>query len=181
MTSGSVSTLVILGGNPDYDAPSDLGFAAAAKKVATTIALATHVHETAKVVSWSIPSAHFLESWDDARAMDGTLSVVQPLILPLFGGKGASELLGLLAAGKDQAGHDLVRETWKPILGETDFEKRWNRVLHDGVLAGSATPTVIPGGFILSSVPSPADAAGAIEVHFRPSPYLHDGRYPNDG
>jgi MoCo/4Fe-4S cofactor protein with predicted Tat translocation signal len=177
MSAGSVETLVILGGNPVYDAPADLAFAAAMKKVANTIALSTHLDETAKLASWAIPSAHFLESWDDARATDGTASVVQPLILPLFGGKGATEVLGLLATGKDQAGHDLVRETWKPKLGEADFEKRWNRLLHDGVQKDSAIEPVAP----VANELSPAGAAEGVEVHFRPSPFLHDGRYANDG
>jgi MoCo/4Fe-4S cofactor protein with predicted Tat translocation signal len=179
MNAGSVSTLVILGGNPAYDAPADLAFAAAMKKVAVTIALSTHVDETASFATWSIPAAHCLETWDDARAVDGTTSVVQPLILPLFGGKGATELLGLLATGKDQPAHDLVRETWKPVLGELSFEKSWNRVLHDGLLAGSATQPVAPVEIALA-LAAPV-ASGEIEVHFRPSPYLHDGRYANDG
>ncbi len=180
MNAGSVSTLVILGGNPAYDAPADLEFAAAAKKVATTIALATHAHETGRLASWSLPAAHFLESWDDARALDGTASVVQPLILPLFGGKGATELLGLLATGKDQSGYDLVRETWKPILGEVSYEKRWNRVLHDGLLPGSETPPVVPSSDT-RAIASVVDGEGGVEIHFRPSPYVHDGRYANDG
>jgi molybdopterin-containing oxidoreductase family iron-sulfur binding subunit len=181
MNAGTVTTLVILGGNPVYDASADLEFAAAMKKVANAIVLATHVDETAKLAGWSIPSAHFLESWDDAAAVDGTLSVVQPLIVPLFGGKGATELLGLLATGKDQSGHDLVRQTWKPILGEAAFEKRWNRVLHDGLLAGSATAPVTPNIDRQASSKLAAGTANGIEVHFRPSPYLHDGRFANDG
>ena len=181
MKAGGVSTLVILGGNPAYDAPADFEFAATLKKVASTIALSTHADETAQLASWSIPAAHFLESWDDARAVDGTASVVQPLILPLFGGKGATELLGLLATGSDQPGHDLVRETWKPILGELGFEKRWNRVLHDGLLAQSETPPVVPvaGDSDLASLAG--EVPRGIEVHFRASPYLYDGRYANDG
>ena len=180
MNAGSVSTLVVLGGNPVYDTPADLDFKAAAKKVATTVALSTHVDETAAIATWSVPAAHYLESWDDARDKDGTASVVQPLILPLFGGKGATELLGLLATGKDQTAHELVRETWKPMLGEASFEKRWSRVLHDGVLPGSANPPVAPAVAVSAPVAAP-EAAGGFEVHFRPSPFLHDGRYANDG
>jgi molybdopterin-containing oxidoreductase family iron-sulfur binding subunit len=181
MNAGSVANLVILGGNPVYDAPADLAFATALKKVPNSIALSTHVDETARNASWVIPAAHFLESWDDTRAVDGTMSVVQPLILPLFGGKGATELLGLFATGKDQSGSELVRETWKPVLGEVSFEKRWNRVLHDGLLAGSATAPVAPST-PRSDLAGLAAAPGqGLEVHFRPSPFLHDGRYANDG
>jgi molybdopterin-containing oxidoreductase family iron-sulfur binding subunit len=179
MSAGSVSTLIVLGGNPAYDAPQDLEFAAAMKKVATTIVLSTHVDETGKLANWLIPAAHFLESWDDARAIDGTMSVVQPLILPLFGGKGATELMGLVASGKDQPGHDLVQETWKPVLGQANFERSWSRVLHDGVLKDSGTsPSTLDARF--KTYPSPSAPTG-FEVQFRPSPYLHDGRYANDG
>jgi molybdopterin-containing oxidoreductase family iron-sulfur binding subunit len=180
MKAGSVATLLIVGGNPVYDAPGDLEFAAAIKKVATTVSLSTHVDETGSLASWLIPAAHFLESWDDARAVDGTMSVVQPLILPLFGGKGATELMGLVATGKDQPGHDLVRETWKPILGEANFDRSWNRVLHDGVLKGSATPPV-DAYWNPDTHRVVADMNAGFQVQFVPSPYLHDGRYANDG
>ena len=181
MKAGSVSTLVILGGNPAYDAPVDLEFASAMKKVATTVTLSTHSDETGRLANWLIPAAHFLESWDDARAVDGTMSVVQPLILPLFGGKGATEVLGLFATGKDQPGHDLVQETWKPVLGEAGFERSWNRLLHDGLLKDSGTSPIAPSVVDLP-IPKPAPvAAGGFEIQFRPSPYLHDGRYANDG
>jgi hypothetical protein len=92
-----------------------------------------------------VPLAHYLESWGDARARGGMLSVVQPLILPLFGGRSAIEVLGLLASGQDRPGYDIVRDTWKPILSEAEFDKKWNRVLHDGLLAGSELPEVTPG------------------------------------
>jgi len=180
MAGGSVSTLVILGGNPVYDAPADLDFAGAMKKVATTITLATHHDETARASTWAIPRAHFLETWDDARAIDGTASIVQPLILPLFGGRGATEVLGVLATGKDTPGHDLVSETWKPVLGEAGFEKRWNRLLHDGVHPGSQVPAVGAQAAISRVLESETGGEG-IDVVFRASPYLHDGRFANDG
>jgi molybdopterin-containing oxidoreductase family iron-sulfur binding subunit len=178
MSAGSVSTLVVLGGNPAYDTPADVDFAGSAKKVANLVTVSTHHDETGRLAKWLIPAAHFLESWDDARAVDGTMSVVQPLILPLFGGKSATEVLGLLATGKDQLGHDLVQETWKPVLGASSFERSWNRVLHDGLLEGSATAPVAPQ-------PRPAEGSAdeggdGFEVGFRPSPFLHDGRYAND-
>ena len=114
-------------------------------KVPHTIALGHSVDETSARAEWHIPRAHYLESWGDARAAGGTLSIVQPLILPLFGGRTAVEVLGLMTGGKDRPGHDIVQETWKPILGEADFEKKWNRVLHDGFLAGSELPEVAAG------------------------------------
>ena len=145
MKAGAIKTLVVLGGNPVFDAPADLDFASAMAKVPQSIALGHTVDETSVKATWHIPRAHYLESWGDARAVGGTLSVVQPLILPLFGGRTPVEVLGLMVGGKDRPGYDIVRETWKPILGEAEFDKKWNRVLHDGLLAGSELPEVVPG------------------------------------
>ena len=188
MKGGAVQTLVILGGNPVFDAPADLDFAGAMAKVPHSIALGHSVDETSSRAEWHIPRAHYLESWGDARAVGGTVSVVQPLILPLFGGRSAVDVLGLMVGGKDRPAYDIVRETWKPILSETEFDKKWNRVLHDGLLAGSELPEVV--------VEARADAfaelgrlgaAGAsasaqdLEIVFLPSASLHDGRFANDG
>ena len=144
MKAGAIKTLVVLGGNPVFDAPADLDFASAMAKVPHAIALGHSVDETSSKAKWHIPRAHYLESWGDARAVGGTLSVVQPLILPLFGGRSPVEVLGLMVGDKDRPGYDMVRETWKPILGEGEFERKWNRVLHDGLLSGSELPEVVP-------------------------------------
>ena len=195
MKAGAVQTLVVLGGNPVFDAPADLDFASAMAKVPHSIALGHTVDETSSKAEWHMPRAHYLESWGDARAVGGTLSVVQPLILPLFGGRTPVEVLGLMVAeAKDRPGYDIVRETWKPILGEAEFDRKWNRVLHDGFLAGSELPEVVPG---LTAEPfaelarrsrrgrvrraSRAGSAGGLEIVFLPSPSLHDGRFANDG
>ena len=189
MKEGAIKTLVVLGGNPVFDAPADLDFAAAMAKVPHTIALGHTVDETSSKAEWHIPRAHYLESWGDARAVGGTLSVVQPLIVPLFGGRSAVEVLGLMAGGQDRSGFDMVRETWTPILGAAEFDTNWNRVLHDGLLSGSELPEVVP---TLTGQPlaSPAEASakagvsgssGDLEIVFLPSPALHDGRFANDG
>jgi MoCo/4Fe-4S cofactor protein with predicted Tat translocation signal len=185
MKAGTIKTLVVLGGNPVFDAPADLDFASAMAKVPQSIALGHSVDETAVKAAWHVPLAHYLESWGDARAVGGTLSVVQPLILPLFGGRSPVEMLGLMVGGQDRPGYDIVRETWNPILGEAEFDKKWNRVLHDGFLAGSELPEVVPAltGQPLAELgrlPA-ADAGGGLEVVFLPSSSLHDGRFANDG
>jgi MoCo/4Fe-4S cofactor protein with predicted Tat translocation signal len=181
MAAGTVKTLVVLGGNPAYDAAADLDFARAAGKVEEIIHLGSHADETGALASWHVPAAHFLESWGDARASCGTLSVVQPLILPLFGGKSAVELICLLATGQDRPGHDLVQETWHPILGESDFDRRWSRVLHDGVLADSALPTVPvkPRADVLAALASPP-AGGDLELVLAGCPKVHDGASANN-
>jgi molybdopterin-containing oxidoreductase family iron-sulfur binding subunit len=186
MTAGSVRTLVVLGGNPAYDSAADLDFAAAAAKVEETIHLGSHVDETATLASWHVPAAHFLESWGDARASCGTLSVVQPLILPLFGGKSAVEVMGLLASGQDRPGHELVQETWRGVLGEGDFERRWNRVLHDGLLPESALPPVAvkvqPGILVelAAAAGSLASGPGDLDLVIAACPKLHDGASANN-
>ena len=118
LRDGQVRTLVVLGGNPAYAAPADLDFAAAAAKAEELVHFGSHVDETAALASWHVPSAHFLEAWGDARSSCGTLSVIQPLIMPLYGARSAVEVLGLLAGGEDKPGHDLVQSTWRPFLGE---------------------------------------------------------------
>ena len=194
MQEGAVDTLVILGGNPLFDAPADLDFASALAKVPHTIALGHSVDETSSSAEWHIPCAHYLESWGDARAVGGTLSVVQPLILPLFGGRTPIEVLGLMVGDKDRPGYDIVRDTWQPIVGEAEFDRKWNRVLHDGLLAGSELMEVLPdvnaeafaelgrlGAEGASAGQAAAGSASGLEVVFVPSPSLHDGRFANDG
>jgi MoCo/4Fe-4S cofactor protein with predicted Tat translocation signal len=183
MKGGAIQTLVILGGNPVFDAPADLDFAAAMAKVPHTIALGHMVDETSSSAEWHVPRAHYLESWEDARAVGGTLSVVQPLILPLFGGRTPVEVLGLMIGDKDRPGYDIVRDTWKPILGEAEFDKKWNRVLHDGLLAGSELTEVVPTvkGEPFAELARATGSASGLEIVFVPSPSLHDGRFANDG
>jgi molybdopterin-containing oxidoreductase family iron-sulfur binding subunit len=182
MTTGTVQTLVVLGGNPVFDAPADLDFASAMAKVPHSIALGHTSDETSSKAEWHIPRAHYLESWGDARAVGGPLSVVQPLILPLFGGKSPVDVLGLMVGDKDRPGYDIVRDTWKPILGDAEFDKKWNRVLHDGLLAGSELKEFVPdvkGAF--ADLARATGSASGLEIVFVPSPSLHDGRFANDG
>jgi molybdopterin-containing oxidoreductase family iron-sulfur binding subunit len=183
MNAGTIQTLVVLGGNPVFDAPADLDFAAAMAKVPHSIALGHTVDETSSRAEWHIPRAHYLESWGDARAVGGTLSVVQPLILPLFGGRTPVEVLGLMVVDKDRPGYDIVRDTWRPILGEADFDTKWNRVLHDGLLAKSELAEVVPTvkGEAFTQPASATGSASGLEIVFVPSPALHDGRFANDG
>ncbi|HEV8630187.1 MAG TPA: TAT-variant-translocated molybdopterin oxidoreductase [Thermoanaerobaculia bacterium] len=171
MAAGQLDTLVVLGGNPAHDAPVDLGFAAALAKVPHAVCLSPHRHETGRACEWHLPEAHSLEAWGDARAADGTASVVQPLIAPLLAGISRVELLGLLAGGAPQPGHDLVRATWAAVAVD---DLAWHRVLHDGVapagaLAGGgpigrppvAVATPPPAGAPVASTAAPANPANA--------------------
>ncbi len=192
LRDGQISTLVVLGGNPCYDAPADLDFEGALPKCKNVVHLGLATDETAAHAGWHLPEAHFLEAWGDCRATDGSASVVQPLIEPLFGGHGAIELVGLLATGEEKTANDLVKETWRALLPPIEnaadldaaFENAWNKVLHDGLLVGSAPPQVTSA---ISALPAEAVAAliapapGGLELSFRPSPAVHDGRFANVG
>jgi MoCo/4Fe-4S cofactor protein with predicted Tat translocation signal len=179
MRAGTVDTLVMLGGNPVYDAPADLDFAAALAKVARSVHLSSHLDETSKLCGWHLPQSHYLEAWGDARAAAGSRSVVQPLIAPLHDSRSAVEVLGLLLDGEHRPGYELVRATWQSILGG-DFEKSWRRLLHDGILADDATPA-LDAAVDLAAVAAPESSGDGLEVVFQPSLSAWDGRFANVG
>ncbi|MFH1176835.1 MAG: 4Fe-4S dicluster domain-containing protein, partial [Acidobacteriota bacterium] len=189
MGSGAVDTLLILGGNPAYDAPADLDFATSLKKVPTTVRLGLFDDETSQLCTWHLPRSHALESWGDARAWDGTISVAQPLIEPLYGGKTALELVALVLGESVTASHEIVRETLRQMSGTPDFEGVWRRTLHDGVLAGSAFPEVRPQEQLaaladragaLAGGSAGAAEVGALEAVFVADASVHDGRFANN-
>jgi molybdopterin-containing oxidoreductase family iron-sulfur binding subunit len=178
LAAGEVDLLVVLGGNPVYDAPSDLKFAELLEKVPTRVHLTREPNETSALFNWVLPMTHPLEEWGDLRAFDGTLSLVQPLIAPLFEGRSAIEVLNLLA-GNSSAPYDLVKSTWQSVLPAETFEVAWRNVVHDGLLKNSAAPSVPVGeARVPASVPV---AAEGVELTFRPDPTIFDGRYANNG
>ncbi len=193
MRDGAVKTLLILGGNPVYTMPVDLDFAGALATVEHSIHLSTAFNETSRSAVWHLPETHALEAWGDARAADGTPSVIQPLIAPLLNGRSAVEVLeqltGDATAGEATAirsGYDVVRETWLDILGAGDFERKWRRVLHDGV-AGAELIGDRPATAFEVGVPAAAAAAategedgGSLELTFHPSLATWDGRFANN-
>ena len=117
MNAGTVDFLLIIGGNPVYTAPADLQFAAALEKVAQRAHLGLYEDETAERCQWHVPETHFLEAWSDVRTDDGTVSIVQPLIAPLYAGKSAHEVLVGLGEGGERSGYDVVREYWSKQSG----------------------------------------------------------------
>lgn len=182
MQAGKVEVLLILGANPVYTAPADLGFAAALEKVPLRIHWGLYQDETALLCHWHVPAAHVLESWGDLRAYDGTVSLIQPLIAPLYEGKTAYEMLAAFSSQPSRSAYDIVRDYWKGVWGEAGFEERWRRALHDGVVAGSTPerktvslrPEAVQG---LAPLPS----AQGLELVVRPDPTVYDGRYANNG
>ncbi len=182
MKGGKVSTLAILGGNPAYDASADLGFAEALRGVKTTIRLGLYEDETSKLCQWHIPESHPLEAWSDARAFDGTATIVQPLIAPLYGGKSAIEFVAALATGGSRQGLDLVRSYWKDQKPGAGFDAFWRKTLRDGVVAGSsAKPVQVALKPLGSLTPEAEPVGGSVEVVFRPDPTVWDGRFANNG
>ncbi|HKF47417.1 MAG TPA: TAT-variant-translocated molybdopterin oxidoreductase, partial [Terracidiphilus sp.] len=180
LNAGKVDWLVILNANPIYTAPADLEFATAFGKAKTVVHLGSHVDETGQVSHWHIPSAHVLESWSDARSYDGTVSIVQPLIDPLYGGKSAHDVLQSLTNEPMKSAYEAVRDTWRPVI-KGDFEAGWRKALHDGWIADTAFDTKGGGQAALKSqVPAPA-SKDAIEIIFRPDPNIYDGRWSNVG
>ncbi len=137
MNTVEVKTLLILGGNPVYNAPEDLKFAEALKKVPYSVHLALHEDETSQLCTWHLSQAHYLESWGDARTFNGAVSILQPLIEPLFEGRSAIEILSLIVDEKPRTGHNIVRETAKSLVGNSYTEYRWKKLLAEGVIAGT--------------------------------------------
>jgi molybdopterin-containing oxidoreductase family iron-sulfur binding subunit len=189
MDAGRVDALLILGGNPVFDAPADLEFGRRLARVANSFRLGLYLDETSRACGWHLPRAHWLESWGDARAFDGTISVVQPLIEPLWGGKSPLELLALALGEQPSKGYDLVRRTFKGLLGEPDFERRWRGVLNDGLLAGSGwaeerPPLGVadwPGRLGNLAAAAGARRGGMLDLVFCRDARIHDGRFANNG
>jgi MoCo/4Fe-4S cofactor protein with predicted Tat translocation signal len=183
LNAGKVDWLVMLNSNPIYSAPADLEFASAFDKAKIVAQLSSHLDETGQIAHWHIPSAHYLESWSDARAYDGTVSIVQPLIDPLYGGKTAHHVLQALMNEPMVSPYDAVRETWKPAI-KGDFEAGWRMALHQGWIDDTAFAKGAAAGAnaatLNSKVPAPS-SKDAIEFIFRPDPNIYDGRWSNVG
>ncbi len=179
MSAGKVETLFIIGGNPVYSAPADLDFAGALKKVAWKAYLGLYPDETAMQCGWNIPEAHYLESWGDVRGFDGTVSFVQPLIAPLYGGKSSLEVIATLAGQPDKSDHDLVQEYWQGQTKVSSFDIFWQKALHDGVVPNTALPAVN----VTAKMPpaSQPKTAQGMEIIFRPDPTIWDGSFANNG
>jgi MoCo/4Fe-4S cofactor protein with predicted Tat translocation signal len=183
MNGGKVDLLIILGGNPAYDAPADLNFVDALKsnKVPLRVHHGLYQNETAELCHWHVNASHELESWGDARAYDGTASIIQPLIAPLYNGKSAIEFVALISGRADATGYDLTRAYWQKQHSGGDFEQFWRKSLHDGWIEGT---TFTPKPVTAKSAPTPPDTKldpNAIELNIRRDPTIYDGQFSNNG
>ena len=189
MRAGRVETLLILGGNPAYDAPADVDFAARLAEVEMSLHLSPYDNETSRRCTWHVPRAHDLESWGDARAYDGTVCTIQPLIAPLYGGWSVIELLDRVMSDEPGTGYDLVRETFRSLVPAGDFERNWHQALHDGIVAETDLATLkLPlrvvdrtaRASLLAEIAGAADRP-AVHVIFTPDACVYDGRFANNG
>jgi len=177
LRAGQVDLLVVIGANPAFTAPADLGFAEALGRAAISVHLGEHLDETGRLATWHLPRTHALEAWGDARAFDGSVTIQQPLFAPFYGGKNNLELLQALLGRPDRTGYDVIREAWRARV-DGDFDAFWRRALHLGVVEGTASAerSVRP-----RPVDLPRPAGADLVVHFHADHGLADGRHANNG
>lgn len=184
LNNGAVDLLMILEGNPAYQSPADLEFSSAIQKAGTSIYLGLYPDETAQVSTWYVPAAHYIEMWSDARAYDGTVSIIQPVIEPLYGGHSAHELIAALQGQGNASGLDLVRGFWQPVLTGENFELVWREALSKGVLASGAQALGMGASAEVGEGPAigPATAVPSegLEIAFRLDETVWDGRFANN-
>lgn len=180
--SGQVEALIIIGGNPVFNAPADLEFERKLSQIRFTLHLSPFQDETSATCQWHVPENHFLESWSDTVGSDGSTSIVQPLIAPLYSGYSRHQLFALFLGQVSAQDYDLVRNYWKSRGNWNDFEKQWRQALSDGVLPISSAE-IIPAEGPANPPEAVAvkQAANSIELSFHPDPTLWDGRFGNNG
>jgi len=187
--NNKIDTLFVLDGDPLFHAPADLKLTDLFKKIDHTIHLSSIFNETSAQCSWHVPKTHFLEAWGDAVSVNGTKSIVQPLIAPLHGGHSQLELLALMASGLEKSGYDIVKETWQKFIPKKSFEDSWEKILHDGVFQSESDDDVKTKlaakslAKLLEENPVHDTYASAeiLEVVFYPSATVYDGTYANNG
>ncbi len=172
INAGKVKWLVTLGVNPVYSAPADLNFQDAYNKVPTTVHLGTHLDETGVLSTWHINKAHYLESWSDARAYDGTITIIQPMIDPLYGGKSAHDVFQSLLADPQASAYGVVQANAKTYV-KGDFATAWRKSLHDGWVEGTAFTAKATGAPKSGGLPVQSAGTGGLEISFRPDPSLY--------
>ncbi|MFW5653479.1 MAG: TAT-variant-translocated molybdopterin oxidoreductase, partial [Planctomycetota bacterium] len=181
---GSIEALFMIGGNPVWDAPTDLSFGEAVAQVPVSMHLSIYDDETSQASTWHLPRAHYLEAWGDCRTMDGTISIAQPMIRPLYDGRSAIEMLARINNERPFDGADIVRTTLRPMLrNEAEFEKAWRVAVRNAGVPDSAWSRVTPR--LRSNLPMPEVKARAAtaeyEAVFVLDHSMYDGRFANNG
>jgi molybdopterin-containing oxidoreductase family iron-sulfur binding subunit len=181
MRSGDAKAVIMLGGNPAYTTPADLGFAQALQKTPFSLYLGASIDETASLAQWHIPRSHFLESWGDIRAFDGTTTLIQPIIEPLYDSLSDIELVAMLLGESEPNGHDLVKAYWQEQANAEHFDKFWRKTLNMGIVEGSQAAAKQVQASVASVATSATIPSSDMEIIFRPSPSVWDGRFANNG
>lgn len=182
MDAGDVKFLVIIDANPVYTAPADLNFLEALEKVPLRAKLGRYQDETATYCHWQIPGLHYMETWGDARGHDGTVSVIQKQVEPLYGGKSASQLLSALLDESERSDYDILRDYWMGVANSETFESDWVQALSAGFVAGTATALTRPP-LRENAIPAYQPTSlgeDELEVVFLPDPCIGDGTYSNN-
>ena len=182
MNAGKVDVLVVLGGNPVYDAPVDFGFADAMNKVPLRIQYSMYKDETYDHVHWHVNGTHYLEEWGDCRAFDGTCTITQPLIAPLYNAKSPYEFIFALIGSSETSGYDIVHKYWQDQMKGGDFDTAWRKAVHDGFVANTAFPgknASAKGGGVPATNFN-ATGGEEVEVIFRRDPMVYDGSRANN-
>jgi molybdopterin-containing oxidoreductase family iron-sulfur binding subunit len=188
--SGTIRTLIILGGDPVYNTPADLNWPALQSSVPNTIHLAHLPNATSKQSTWSIPGTHYLESWGDALASDGSYLSIQPMIQPLWDGQSQVDLLSKLLGQPKPIGPGLIRDTFaqRTNLSGEKLDQAWNDFVREGFLAASTTtlaprtPNLNSVAGLLSKIENSApEDISSLEFNFIQSGAVDDGRYANNG
>jgi MoCo/4Fe-4S cofactor protein with predicted Tat translocation signal len=179
MNAGKVDLLLILGSNPVYDAPADFEFAKAMDKVPLRVQYSLYQDETYDHVHWHINGTHYLEQWGDCRAFDGTATITQPLVAPLYNAKSPYEFIFSLVGSSETAGYDIVRKYWQGQMKGGDFDAAWRKAVHDGFVADTAfaAKNVSAKG---GAIPATNRSSSDTEVMFRRDPMIYDGSRANN-
>ena len=179
LNDGAVELLIVLGGNPVFTAPADFAFASAIRKAKVAVHHTLYVNETSRLCHWTIPSAHFLESWTDMRAFDGSVTIAQPLIEPLYEGKSVHELVDAMISQPVRSAYEIVREHWRGANRGGNFESNWRQALSRGVFEDPA-PELNTAVQITNQSDVPSSNPNTLEIVFRGDPNILDGRYSNN-
>lgn len=185
---GDIDTVIFIGGNIAYDGFLDMHVRAALKKADYTVHLGSHFDETANLCQWHIPESHYMESWGDTISSDGIYSIIQPQISPLYKSVSALEFVNDLAGNEPAKGYDLVRDTFRQFISAGNFEKKWRKVLHDGIYQSNSTrlrvkpvAKLIEKGIKKNSFAMRTATATNLEITLQVSPSVYDGRFANNG
>ena len=180
LNAGQISLLVILGGNPAYNTPYNLNVGAAIEKAGLRVHLTSQKNETSDLCHWVIPESHYLECWGDIRAYDGTISIIQPLIRPLYNSKSATQMLALILGDDIISDYDAAHNEWINSYG-AESGPAWKKALSLGVVEGSASPAKAVAHKLSFPEEAPIPAREGLDLIFRLDPTVADGRHANNG